>query len=109
VSSSQARPLHFFECEGSETVRDGVYYGLPVIKFKQQSGFADFLFSFTRRAFVTRDGEALATNEFLDQRTQEVQAVFVFYSPDVGTTSVMQVRTLLRLSGLMEHLAEVRV
>jgi hypothetical protein len=72
-------------------VDDGVYYGLPVIKFQGQSGFADFLFSFTRRAFITRDGEALATDEFLDQRSQQVQAVFVFYSPNVGTTSVMQV------------------
>jgi hypothetical protein len=76
---AQASPSRFFECSGGELMRDGKYYGLQVTTFQQQPGFADALSSYTRRSFLTRGGDAMATAAFLDRRTQVREIPCWFY------------------------------
>jgi len=77
----------------------GFFFGLPVMNFLGQKGFADFLYSITDNDFLFRadspqldtKGELKNTDTFIDALTESVQIVLVFFTPADGITSVLTV------------------
>ena len=87
-------PSTYLTCPNAETQGENSrYFGIQSSLLLGFWGFTDFLFSFTHSELLTRDEESLYTADFLDSRSTGLIVVIVFYSPPVGITTMMQVRT----------------
>jgi len=88
----ESDPATFLMCGTGKPQSRGQFFGLQVSEFLGERGFADFLYSFTRHSFLTREGVERDTSSIIDSNTLSARAVFVFYTPGSGTTTVLQVR-----------------
>lgn len=84
-------PSTFLTCGAGAPQSQGRFFGLPVSEFLGERGFADFLYSFTRHPFLSRDGVGRDTSSVIDSNTLSAKAVLVFYTPGAGVTTVLQV------------------
>lgn len=92
ICSDQVRrnPEATIPCAG-EAQRDGTFFGLEPRSVNGLVGYADLLYSITDSELVFRDGQLRHTKDFIDVLTQEVMTLLVFYTPDAGITSVLQI------------------
>jgi len=70
---------------------EGTFFGLNVTKFQGAQGFSEFLYSLTDNSYLPRSGELLPTVDFVDSQTTFLLVLMVFFSPELGITTVMQV------------------
>jgi len=89
----QKPELAVYTCPGDDVESDSTekHFGLSLSKFQGQPVYADLLYSLANNPFVFRDGEIRRTVDFIDQGTKRAVMVFLFFSPSVGVTSVLQV------------------
>lgn len=85
-------PAAAMACRDPRAAPDASFFGLERSQLGGSSGFSDFLYVISDSALVVRNGEQLPTRRFLDVQTQSVLVLAVFYLPDAGLTTVLELR-----------------
>lgn len=76
------------------------FFGLKPARFQGHVGYADFLQSYTEPAFIPHNGSPLTARDFVDEATSSVTVLLVFFTWELGTTTV--VRLDADLDGVQE-------
>ena len=67
---------------------DLFYFGLE----PSESGrYRDFLYSLAQKGFLYRGGQVVPTSDFIDSATQTVEIVLVFFTPQSGLVTILNV------------------
>jgi len=90
TDSVLTHPESTVSCPGHKVV-NGTWFGLSSSDFGGRLGYADFLFSLTDNPFLFRQDKVQATRDFLDNSTESVDIILLFYTPNLGMTSVLTV------------------
>jgi hypothetical protein len=77
-------------CRGGPDEQPG-FFGSTPLKFEDNVGFVDFLYSLTDNSFVPRGGEFPDTRLFLDGLTTVLEGLLVFFNPAYGVTTLMRI------------------
>ena len=84
------RPEQTVSCTG-DPITTGSEFGLDPMEFKGSIGYADILYSITDTDYTFREKTVMSTSDFFDSETQTISLILVFYSPQYGMTSVLNI------------------
>lgn len=62
---------------------------VPPMDLRGNRGYPELLYSITDNPFLWRNGRLTDTVDFVDVLTENVEVVFVFFTPTFGITSVV--------------------
>lgn len=90
---SRVDPTSLISCDSKTGDANGSYFGLQPITFKGAQGYADFLYSIADHDHVSRDGVFLRTVQFIDSLSAVARVVLVFFSPQSGMLTMLEVQS----------------